>query len=151
MTETPPRRPARILLVDDDEDVAMLTREAFRRTGLPVQMEHVGSGAGALDLLRARSARAEGTDLVLLDLHMPDMDGDEVLARINEDPSLDGIPVVVLTGAASPAEVSRLSRLGCCACIPKSLTMRDYIDDLRQVTERWAGGAPRSSEPRADD
>ncbi|MCK6504827.1 response regulator [Myxococcota bacterium] len=147
MTEDPTPRPARILLVDDDEDVAMLTREAFRRTGLPVHLEHVGSGAGALDLLRARTEQAVSTDLVLLDLHMPDMDGDEVLARINEDPSLDGIPVVVLTGAASPMELSRLAHLGCCACIPKSLTMRDYVADLRQVTERWAGAAARRGEP----
>ena len=138
MTVDPTARPARILLVDDDEDIALLTREAYRRTGLAVQMDHVDSGAGALDLLRDRTARAEDTDLVLLDLHMPDMDGDEVLARINEDPSLDGIPVVVLTGAASQTELDRLQRLGCSACIPKSLTMRDYIDDLRRITMQWA-------------
>lgn len=51
-------------------------------------------------------------DLVLLDFHLPDINGDEVLARLLADPRTAGIPVVVVSGDATPARVQRLLDLG---------------------------------------
>ena len=48
------------------------------------------------------SAREQTPDLVLLDLHLPDIQGDEVLERLRAEPSLAGVPVVVVTADATP-------------------------------------------------
>ncbi|MFC9408219.1 ATP-binding protein [[Kitasatospora] papulosa] len=91
-------RPALALLVTVDDD------ETFRGTVRPVLAQLAGRvvevGEGGLAI---STVRAERPDAVLLDLHMPDMDGYTVLAGLAGDPELRGIPVVVVTSAPTEA------------------------------------------------
>ena len=86
-----------LLVVDDDDDVREATTALMQRNGWDVVA--VGSGAEALAYL----ARAT-PDLVLLDLHMDDMNGWEVLSVLKAQPRLKKTKVVVITG--STAKVS---------------------------------------------
>ncbi|WP_442805969.1 ATP-binding response regulator [Streptomyces sp. NBC_01341] len=92
-----PGRPALDVLVTVDDD------EVFRSTVRPVLAQLAGRlievGEGGL---ASATVRTERPDAVLLDLHMPDMDGYAVLSELADDPGLCGIPVVVVTSA--PAE-----------------------------------------------
>ena len=85
------------LVVDDDDDIRDATRDAMERRGYEVVA--VGGGAEALAFLNY-----ETPELVLLDLHMDDMNGWEVLGAIRENPRLRSTKVVVVTG--SDAKVS---------------------------------------------
>ncbi len=84
--------PNRALIVEDDDDVRMQTQDAMERRGYEVVA--VGSGAEALAYL-ARDV----PDLMLLDLHMEDMNGWEVLGAIRDQPRYANVDVIVVTGS----------------------------------------------------
>jgi CheY-like chemotaxis protein len=86
--------PARILVVDDNEALRENIAEALELEGYAVRAESSASAA------LARLAEDPLPRVVLLDLMMPGMDGRELLARIRGDPRLEGIRVVITTGAS---------------------------------------------------
>jgi CheY-like chemotaxis protein len=89
--------PGSLLVVDDDDDIRDATRDVMEKHGWDVVA--VGSGAEALAYLAY-----EAPDLVLLDLHMDDMNGWEVISMLRSEPRLAKTEVVVVTG--SEAKVS---------------------------------------------
>jgi CheY-like chemotaxis protein len=93
-----------LLVVDDDDDIREATRALMERHGWDVVA--VGSGADALAYLAY-----EVPELVLLDLHMDDMNGWEVITMVRSDPRLANVKVVVVTGSdaavAPPTTVLR--------------------------------------------
>jgi len=87
---------ATILIVDDDESLAAVLAHFFRRAGhtpLPAPTGHAA-------LLAARAH----PDIILLDLGLPDIPGDEVLRRLKRDPYTAQIPVVVVSGEPDAAD-----------------------------------------------
>jgi len=80
-----------VLIVDDDEDVRMIVRQAVEGVGMTAA--EAFNGEKALEWLKTNPHPA----LILLDLMMPEVDGFQFLARMHEDASLRDIPVVVLT------------------------------------------------------
>ncbi len=97
LSERPPRR--RILLADDDASFRKATVRLMRRVGLEV--DPVSTGAAALD-----AYRADGHDVVLVDLDMPDLRGEEVIDRLAEhDPQAC---VIVLSGPSGGARTDAL-------------------------------------------
>ena len=81
----------RALIVDDDDDVRMATQDAMERRGFEVVA--VGSGAEALAFLNH-----DTPSIMLLDLHMDDMNGWEVLGAIRKNPRFAKTEVIVVTG-----------------------------------------------------
>ena len=79
-----------VLIVDDDRNIRTLVRINLEPEGFPVQ--EAVNGREAIRMMR-RSKPA----LILLDVMMPEMDGWETAKRINDDPDLSGIPVIMLT------------------------------------------------------
>jgi len=93
---------ARLLVVDDEENVAQGLRAVLGARGYQVEVAY--DGRQVLD----RMARDPLPDLVVLDYSMPELDGEEVLARVRDDPRCRDIPVLLAT--ASSIELSRLKR-----------------------------------------
>ncbi len=83
-------------------------------------------------------AREHLPDVVLLDLHLPDIPGDEVLRRLRADPRTAGIPVVVVSADATPASLERLRAAGADAYLTKPLDVDEF---LRAVERFLPGGA----------
>jgi CheY-like chemotaxis protein len=84
-------------------------------------------------------------DLVLLDLHLPDMPGTEVLRRLRADPRTSSVPVVILTADARPGLVTRLLDQGARAFLTKPLNVRELLrllDDIAEERERAGSGSP---------
>src|SRR6185437_10594950 len=97
---------ALILAVDDNSDNLYLLERLLRSQSHTVQVAL--DGPTALDM-----ARAETPDLVLLDLMMPGMDGFAVLERLQAEPTLSRVPVIMLTAADhDPARIARALSLG---------------------------------------
>ena len=86
----------------------------------------------ALDL-----ARKHGPDLILLDLHLPDMSGEEVLQALKDDDATAEIPVVILSADATPGQVELLLRSGARGYVTKPLDVRDFLSTLDSIL--WAG------------
>jgi CheY-like chemotaxis protein len=81
-------------------------------------------------------ARASHPDLILLDIHLPEMDGHEVIARLKADPQTADIPVVAVTAQAMPEDLKRAQRSGFAAYITKPID----ADVLLAEVERWRPG-----------
>jgi signal transduction histidine kinase/ActR/RegA family two-component response regulator len=94
-------------------------------------------------LLGLDLAREHHPDLVLLDLHLPDMPGQEVLARLRANPTTAGIPVVVLSADARPSLIRELREQGARAFMTKPLDVKKFLDLLDEV----AAGFERSNSP----
>ncbi len=107
-----PSMPFTILVIDDDALVLSTLAELLRAHGHLVI--HAAKGRDGLDL-----TRAERPDLILLDHHMPDMDGLAVLDALKSDAVTRSIPVVVAFTSGTAAEANRLVKAGCIGFIPK--------------------------------
>jgi len=101
------RRPAELLLVEDNQGDVMLTREAFRDAKIANNLSVACDGEDAMKRLRREDAYGDHPmpDLVLLDLNLPRMDGREVLQAIRSDAGLMRIPVIVLTSSKAEIDV----------------------------------------------
>jgi chemotaxis family two-component system response regulator Rcp1 len=132
-------RPAEILLVEDNDNDAELTRIAFRRAKLAVNLQHVTNGEECMALLRheGRYASARTPDLILLDLNMPRMDGREVLAELEKDERLRHLPVVVLTSSKGEADVLASYKLKCSSYLVKPISFDGFAQMIQALHDYW--------------
>lgn len=120
----------RILVVDDEIDLAQLIKHALER-GRDAIVEIVTSGDAALEAVRLAPP-----DLVILDLNLPVVDGTDVCRRIRSQPSTASMPVIMLT--ARTAETDRVSGLdlGADDYITKPFSLRELAARVRAVLRR---------------
>src|SRR5919199_5057839 len=99
----PPERRIEILLVEDNPVDAKVLERCLRHVTFPYHLSVVRDGEGALAFLQryAPYTRAPRPDVVLLDIHLPQKSGWDVLGWLRAQPSLTSIPVVMLTGIFS--------------------------------------------------
>jgi len=109
VTSAPPQRALRILIVDDDVVDRRICRRALGRLEPPPVFVEAETAAEALDELDRHDGHH--VDCVLLDFRLPDMDGLELLVRLNERGIEQRVPVVMLTGADDvPVAVEAMRR-----------------------------------------
>jgi len=135
--EAPSRTQFTILVIDDDPLVLGTLAELLIAHGHRVL--NVATGREGLEL-----ARAERPDLILVDYHMPEMDGLEVVGALKSDTTTRGIPVVAFT-SGSAAEANRLVRAGCIGFIPKPFepgTLPVLVDQFLRATVARGPRAP---------
>jgi DNA-binding NtrC family response regulator len=116
-------RPGKILVVDDDPEVRMATRDFLSSKGYEVRVAE--GGREALRLLDASPA-----DVVLLDVAMPDMDGMETLKRIVA--TYPAMPVIMVTANADIEITSKVLQLGAADYVPKPFDL-DYLDQAISI------------------
>ena len=127
---------ARVLVVEDEIDVANLVKHAIERGG-DATVEVATSGAGALELV-TRSA----PDLVVLDLNLPGLDGTEVCRLIRSRPATSTLPIIMLTARTEePDRVLGLD-LGADDYITKPFSPRELAARVRAVLRRKATAQP---------
>jgi signal transduction histidine kinase/CheY-like chemotaxis protein len=111
----------KILYVEDNvANIQLLQRIVARRPGVSLQAST--RGRPAIDL-----ARTHPPGLILLDLHLPDIPGDEVLTHLRAEPETRNIPVVVLSADATPAQIERLLALGARAYLTKPFDVAELL------------------------
>jgi DNA-binding response OmpR family regulator len=117
----------KLLLVEDDEKVAQVLAEAFASDGHETAIRHTGEDG--LDYL----AR-ERPDAVVLDVRLPTLNGVAVLRRIRStDPTL---PVIIMTGLATPGEITEIRRLGVTEIVEKPEVLRRFSEALTRIANR---------------
>ena len=126
-----------ILIVDDDEGHAILTRENLLAAGFGNGIQHLRDGQAALDFFfhpGTDEVRVSGeTFLVLLDIRMPKVDGVEVLRRLKGHPELRKLPVIMLTTTDDMREVERCHQLGCSVYIQKPVDFDRFSEAIRRL------------------
>lgn len=122
-------RPRVILLVDDDALEAMIVRRVLRDLALSSELVHVSDGYQALTHLR--NEEAELPCLILLDLNMPRMTGQEFLEIIKSDSKLKDIPVVVVTTSQCQEDMTMSFALGATAYVVKSPNYPEFQESMK--------------------
>ena len=133
------RRLSHILLVEDSPTDIMIVREVLERSGPRNTVHVVEDGAEALRFLRREASyrSAPRPDLVLLDLNLPGINGQEVLAAIKHDPRLVTIPVVVLTSSQNEADVAGAYRQLANCYVTKPVDYQDFTDTVQRIERFW--------------
>ena len=122
--------PKKIIIVEDQPDVADLLEEMLDIDGYQVRKIH--SSGGALSVIRAEKPNA-----VLLDIMMPDVSGLEVLRFMRREPGLQQIPVVIISAKTLPADVRTGLEAGATAYLTKPVD----VDKLRRTVAQVIGSA----------
>ncbi len=120
-----------ILLVEDDAGHALLIEKNLRRSGIANDIVKLDNGQKAVDFLFKTGAPAPL--LILLDLNLPVMNGEQVLKIIKNDERTKMIPVVVLTTTDNPQEVKRCYDLGCNVYLSKPVEYDQFSDAIRTL------------------
>jgi CheY-like chemotaxis protein len=137
MTSTATRpNTAIVLLAEDDPGDQLLTKEAFASLRVPHDLRIVSDGNEALDYLYKRgdyAVVAPRPDLILLDLNMPRVNGQEVAEQVRQDPDLREIPIVVLTMSRRHEDMLQAYGRGVTSFITKPLDFADFITAVRHL------------------
>ncbi len=136
------KKPAVILVADDDPEDCQFIKEALLDGREPGSLRFVEDGERLLDYLRRSGEFSDPQScpppsLVLLDLNMPRKDGREALREIKSDPALRRIPVVVLTTSQAQEDVLRSYDLGANSFVTKPVTFGALAELLKQVASYW--------------
>ncbi len=115
-----------IMVADDDPEVIQLVRDIFADAGWVVRS--APDGAEALKMVRANPP-----DLLLLDLHLPDMDGFEVFQQLRRDGDGGGFPIILLTAVDAHDAVRQGFELGAVDYMTKPFAPAQ----LRSRIETW--------------
>ena len=117
----------RLLLIEDDEQVAEVLSDAFGSQGHEITIRHTGE-EGLVYLTHDRP------DAVVLDIRLPKLNGVAVLRQIRaRDPNL---PVIIMTGLATPGEIAEVRRLGVTEIVEKPEVLKKFSEALERIAVR---------------
>jgi two-component system response regulator len=131
-----------ILLVEDNPDDEKLTVRALKKNNIVNEVATARDGVEALDYLFCTGAHA-GRDpgqlpaLVLLDLKLPKIDGQEVLRRIRADERTRRLPVVILTSSNEEQDLMTGYNSGVNSYIRKPVDFTQFTEVVRQLGLYW--------------
>jgi PAS domain S-box-containing protein len=120
-----------ILCIDDNATSRMILTKIL--SGFGCRVSTADSGAEGLELLRAAHRAGNPFRLILLDMQMPGMDGEQTARAIKSDPIGQDIKIIVLTSMGERGDVKRLEALGCSAYLHKPVKQKMLSDAIVAV------------------
>jgi eukaryotic-like serine/threonine-protein kinase len=129
--------PRRILVADDDADFRELLEIVLRRDFPSADVECVPNGRAAVEAFDRQTPSA-----VVLDLHMPELDGFGVTALLRSRPQARVVPIIIMTALGGPKEWELLSSLGADRFLVKPVNLDDFVSTIRRALRERTGHVP---------
>jgi two-component system response regulator len=134
--------PVEILLVEDNLNDAELSLYALRKFKIANHIHHARDGAEALDYIFGSETDVtrppvQTPRLILLDLKLPKIDGQEVLRKLKANEATRTIPVVVLTSSREERDIIESYNLGVNSYIVKPIDFEQFTEAVRDVGLYW--------------
>ncbi|MFC4310036.1 response regulator [Steroidobacter flavus] len=130
-----------ILLADDNPTDAELTIRALEIGGVSQQVVWVQDGEAALHYVFRQGVYAQRVSgnpkLMLLDLHMPKIDGLDVLAQIKADPKTRSTPVVIMSSSDQESDMMRSYEAHANSYIVKPVDFKQFTDQVSLLGQYW--------------
>ncbi len=138
-------RAPRVLVVEDEADVAEMIRYNLGKEGYEVRL--AGTGTDAL-----RHAKETRFDVILLDIMVPQLNGWEICRRLKLDRETQAIPVIMVTGRVEEGDKVLGFEMGADDYVTKPFSPRELIARVRAVSRRGRAGEDAAGQPlRAGD
>ncbi|MEA2165407.1 MAG: two-component system, cell cycle response regulator [Thermoanaerobaculia bacterium] len=119
-------QPARVLVVEDNDMNMQLVEYLLEEGGY--QIIKAASGEDALSIARG----GEHVDLILMDIHLPGIDGLSVVREMKTDERTKSIPILALTAHAMRGDRDRFLEAGCDGYISKPIDVKTFLTSVRQ-------------------
>ena len=119
---------SRIVMIEDNMENARLASKLLSRAGH--QVEVAGEGESGLEMVNHAAP-----DMVLVDLGLPDMDGQRVIAIIRQNPDLQGLPIVVVSAWSEEQVRSIAQEYGCDGVIIKPIDTRRFAQEINNYLD----------------
>lgn len=116
----------KIMIVDDEASITQLLKFALEKTG---HYEVFTENEGAKALASIRRARP---DLLILDVNLPDVEGGQIMAAAQADPSLKDVPILFLTGSVSQGESDAGMTISGFPAMPKPIHIEKLLKRIEQ-------------------
>lgn len=129
------RAPYEILVAEDNPADVTLVREALSKQGLLCALHVARDGAQAIAFVEAQDKNGLGLDLVLLDMHLPKHDGQEILSRLRATERCGQTPVIVMTSSSSPRDHEAAERHSAMHYFQKPSTLAQFMQLGRIVQD----------------
>jgi two-component system response regulator len=130
-----------VLLADDNSTDAELTVRALEIGGVGKAVVWVQDGETALHFVFRTGPYAQRAPrnprLMLLDLHMPRIDGLDVLERIKTDPQTRSVPVVIMSSSDQPSDLQRSYSRYANSYIVKPVDFREFTEQVSAIGQYW--------------
>jgi chemotaxis family two-component system response regulator Rcp1 len=132
-------RPIIILMIEDNPTDVLIAREGLLSAKLLNTLHVADDGMYAMDFLHQRGKHVDAPrpDLILLDLNMPRMNGQEVLTEIKANDKLKNIPVVVLTTSKAEEDISKAYGLHANCYISKPVDFEEFTKVVQTIQAFW--------------
>ena len=135
-------RIANILLVDDNKMDVALSLDAFREAHLANKVQVAHDGTEALQYLFGEGEYSDRgiypiPDIILLDLKMPGISGQDVLKKLKNTEKLKRIPVIILTSSKDEGDRAMSYDLGANSYLVKPVSFDGFINVIKTVTNYW--------------
>ncbi len=118
-----------ILIVEDNDKNMKLVRDVLQAKGHATV--EAGTGEDGIRLAVERKP-----DLVLMDIHLPGIDGIEALRRLRADPVTASIPVAAVTASVMQQDRALIMDAGFDAYVSKPISLKEFLDTVRALLER---------------
>ena len=126
--------PARtVLYVEDNLSNLTLVEHLLEAVHPDIRLLSAMQGTMGLEL-----AREHRPDLILLDVHLPDVSGHEVLLRLKAEDNLRSVPVVIMSADATPGQIDRLKAAGATAYLTKPFQVAELLSTIDELTVNHA-------------
>jgi two-component system response regulator len=131
-----------ILLVEDKRSDAEMTIRALRKKNITNHILHLKDGKSALDFLFGTGEYA-GRDtnikpkIIIMDLKMPKVNGDEVLLKIKNHELTKNIPTVMFTSSRENSDIEKCHVLGVNSYVVKPVAFDDFMDVVADIGSYW--------------
>ncbi|OGR89007.1 MAG: hypothetical protein A2992_07155 [Elusimicrobia bacterium RIFCSPLOWO2_01_FULL_59_12] len=129
LTKTLSPPPTRILVVDDEAPVRSLLDRVLRQSGF-----HVSSAVNGCEGLEC--VARENPDLVILDLNLPDLSGEDVCQKIRQTPRIQEVPVMILTGRTTRGLSAQCLNGGADDYLSKPFDIQELVARVRALLRR---------------
>src|SRR5437762_6985689 len=128
-----------VLLVEDNPADVYLIQRAVQDCGPDIHVSVVPDGCEALVFLRQEApfAHVRTPALILLDLRLPKVQGDQILPDIRRLPAHQATPIVILSAAPKAVDEARCLHRGATAYVQKSANFYAYVDAIKDIVCHW--------------
>lgn len=129
------RKEVNILVAEADDGHSSVIRENLRKAGITNPITRFENGREVLDFLfkNKNGAGKDKSYLLLLDIHLPGVNGEDVLRRINADEDMKKMSVIILIDPGNPAEMETCHRLGFDNYVTKPVGYETFVEAIKKL------------------